>query len=174
MQPTYQGLIERVSPVGTHGARVPVIDPGSEEVFAEVRWATAEDAALALDTAEQALSGEWLTWSPTQRGRFLTATAAAVRRNAAELALLLTKEQGKPLHQASSAVEDAAALKGAVAGAAGTLAWNAGQSRGQRSRVKGYIRLGIEEGAADNRRRPARWCGRARLFCGTNSFCRLP
>ncbi len=108
MNTSYKGFVEKVWHEGADGTRVPVIDPATEEVFAEVSWGTAEDASLALEAAQKALSAEWSTWTPTKRGRLLVSVAAAIRRNVSELALLLSREQGKPLHQASSEVEDAA------------------------------------------------------------------
>lgn len=108
MNTSYQVFIDGVWREGSDGTRVPVIDPATEEPFAAVSWGTPEDAGLALEAAQKALSGEWSTWSPTRRGRFLLSVAAAIRRNVSELALLLSREQGKPLHQASSEVEDAA------------------------------------------------------------------
>ena len=108
MNTSYQVFIDGVWREGSDGTKVPVINPATEEIFAEVSWGSAEDASLTLEAAQKALSGEWSTWSPTRRGRFLLSVAAAVRRNVSELAMLLTNEQGKPLHQASSEVEDAA------------------------------------------------------------------
>ncbi len=108
MNTSYQVFIDGIWREGSDGTKVPVINPATEETFAEVSWGTAEDANLALEAAQKALSGEWAAWTPTRRGRFLTSVAAAVRRNAAEIAALLTSEQGKPLNQASSEVEDAA------------------------------------------------------------------
>lgn len=108
MNTFYQLLIDGVWREGSDGTRVAVIDPATEEAFAEVSWGTPEDANLALAAAEKALSGEWATWSPTRRGRFLFSVAAAVRRNASELSALFSKEHGKPPHQAAGEVEDAA------------------------------------------------------------------
>ncbi len=108
MNTSYQLFINGVWREGSDGTKVPVINPATEEIFAEVSWGTPEDAILALKAGQKALSGEWATWSPARRGRFLTSVAAAVRRNSADLAQLLSREQGKPLHQASSEVEDAA------------------------------------------------------------------
>ena len=108
MNHSYQVFINGIWREGSDGTRVAVTNPATEEVFATVSWGTPEDASLALAAAQAALSGEWAAWSPTRRGRFLLAVAASVRRNKAELALLLTSEQGKPLHQASAEVEDAA------------------------------------------------------------------
>jgi aldehyde dehydrogenase (NAD+) len=108
MNTSYQLFIDGVWREASDGTRVPVVNPATEESFAEVSWGTAEDADLALESSQKAMFGEWSTWTPTRRGRFLIAVAAAVRRNVSELALLLSREQGKPLHQASSEVEDAA------------------------------------------------------------------
>jgi aldehyde dehydrogenase (NAD+) len=108
MNTSAQILVDKVARKTLGGKRVPVIDPATEEVFAEVSWGTPEDARLALEAAQNALSGEWSTWTPTRRGRLLFSVAAAVRRNVSGLATLLSREQGKPLHQASSELEDAA------------------------------------------------------------------
>lgn len=108
MNNPYQLFIDGVWRDGSTGARVPVINPATEESFAEVCWGTPEDANLAVDASERALTGEWSTWSPTRRGRFLFAVAASVRRNAAELAVLFSQEHGKPPHQAAGELEDAA------------------------------------------------------------------
>ena len=93
---------------GSDGTKAPVINPATEEAFAEVCWGTPADADLALDAAEKAMTAEWATWSPTRRGRFLFSVAGAIRRNKTELAALFSREHGKPPHQASSEVEDAA------------------------------------------------------------------
>jgi aldehyde dehydrogenase (NAD+) len=108
MNTSYQFLIDGVWREGSDGTKVPVINPATEEAFAEVSWGTTEDASLALDAAQKALAGEWADWSPTRRGRFLFSVAAAVRRNIAELAVLFCQEHGKPPHQAAGELEDAA------------------------------------------------------------------
>ena len=108
MNTSYQLLIDGVWREGSDGTKAPVINPATEEIFAEVSWGTPEDASLAIGAAEKALSGEWSTWSPTRRGRFLFSVAAAVRRNATGLSALFSKEHGKPPHQAAGEVEDAA------------------------------------------------------------------
>ncbi len=108
MNTSYQLFIDGVWREGSDGKRVPVINPATEEAFAEVSWGTVDDANLAVESSQKALSGQWGTWSPTRRGRFLLSVAAAIRRNTAELSALFSKEHGKPPHQASSEVEDAA------------------------------------------------------------------
>ena len=41
---------------GSDGTKAPVINPATEEAFAEVCWGTPADADLALDAAEKAIA----------------------------------------------------------------------------------------------------------------------
>ena len=106
---------------GANGSKAPVVDPATEEPFAEVCWGTAEDARAAIEAAERALAGEWATWSPARRGRLLLTVSNLVRRAAPQLAEQLTREQGKPLHQAAAEVEAAARYLEYYAGLADKL-----------------------------------------------------
>ena len=110
MNTSYQLFIDGVWREGLDRTRMPVINPATEEAFAEVSWGTPQDANLALAAAEKALAagGEWASWSPTRRGRFLLSVATLIRQNKAELSALFCLEHGKPPHQASGEVEDAA------------------------------------------------------------------
>lgn len=108
MNNRYQLFIDGIWRKGSEGTWMPVINPATEEAFAEVSWGTPDDASLAIGAAEDALSGEWAAWNPTRRGRFLFAVAASIRRNIAELAELFSMEHGKPPHQATGELEDAA------------------------------------------------------------------
>ena len=108
MNTSYQLFIDGIWREGSEGTRVPVINPATEEAFAEVCWATPQDANLALEAGQKAGFGEWATWSPTRRGRFLNAVAASIRRNISQLSELFSMEHGKPSHQATSELQDAA------------------------------------------------------------------
>lgn len=73
-----------------------VVNPATEEVFATVARASQKQAADAIAAAKAAFPA----WSKTpieQRQAIVNKIADAVRDNAAELASLLTAEQGKPL-----------------------------------------------------------------------------
>ena len=69
MNTSYQLFIDGVWREGSDGTRVPVVNPATEEAFAEVSWGTPQDADLALAAAEKALAkgGEWASWTPTRR-----------------------------------------------------------------------------------------------------------
>ena len=79
--------------------RIEVQDPADEGIVATVADGTAEDAAEALQAAVAAQPA-WAALPPVERGRFVSALANAVRRQAARLARIVIAEQGKPLNQA--------------------------------------------------------------------------
>ncbi|RZL89425.1 MAG: aldehyde dehydrogenase family protein [Variovorax sp.] len=84
-------------------ATLDVIDPATEEVIARVPDCTPE----LLDATVQAAQAAFATWSRTpleQRRERLEALAQRIKDNADELALLLTREQGRPLPMAKAEV----------------------------------------------------------------------
>lgn len=69
------------------------------------------DVARAVAAARAAFdAGPWPRWSGAERSGVLLRTAALIRRDAAELALLETLESGKPIAQARDEVESTAGL----------------------------------------------------------------
>ncbi len=78
------------------GGSVPVEDPATGEVLAEVADATAEDAIAALDAAV-AVQDEWAAHPPRERGEILRRAFEELMERQDELALLMTLEMGKPL-----------------------------------------------------------------------------
>lgn len=84
-------------------ATLPVLDPATEQVIAEVPDCTAE----LLDTTVQAAQAAFAAWSATplpDRAARLVALAQRIKDHADELAALLTREQGKPLAMAKAEV----------------------------------------------------------------------
>ena len=73
-----------------------VVNPATEEVFAVVGRASQKQAGEAIAAAKAALTG-WAKTPIEKRQAAVTKLADIVRDNAAELAGLLTAEQGKPL-----------------------------------------------------------------------------
>ncbi len=76
--------------------KLKVVNPATEEVFATVERASQKQAADAIAAAKAAFPA----WSKTpieKRQAIVSKIADVVRDNAAELARLLTAEQGKPL-----------------------------------------------------------------------------
>ena len=84
-------------------ATLPVLDPATEQVIANVPDCTQE----LLDTTVQAAQAAFKDWgatTPAYRRERLEALAARVKEHADELALLLTREQGRPLALAKAEV----------------------------------------------------------------------
>lgn len=88
-------------------ATLPVEDPSTGEIFAEIGRGTAADVDEAVAAAEAARLGAWGRLTATERGRILTRIGQAVLDRAEELAVLESRDVGKPLKQARA---DALAL----------------------------------------------------------------
>ena len=78
------------------GKTFPTINPATEEVLAEVAEGTAEDVDRAVQAARKALeSGPWPKMDARDRGALLHRLADAMLREAEELAVLETLDNGK-------------------------------------------------------------------------------
>jgi len=75
---------------------VTVVNPATEEPIAELPQAGAEDAELAVAAARAAFPA-WRAVSPNDRVRLLRRLAALVEEHGEELALLETRNVGKPI-----------------------------------------------------------------------------
>jgi acyl-CoA reductase-like NAD-dependent aldehyde dehydrogenase len=73
-----------------------VVNPATEETIAELPEATAEDADRAVAAAKAAFPG-WRAVAPADRARLLRRLATLVEENGEELALLETRNVGKPI-----------------------------------------------------------------------------
>ncbi|MEJ8825016.1 aldehyde dehydrogenase family protein [Variovorax humicola] len=82
---------------------LPVLDPATEEVIAHVPDCTSELLDATVQAAQAAFSG-WSRTTQAHRRERLETLAARVLEHADELALLLTREQGRPLAMAKSEV----------------------------------------------------------------------
>ena len=89
------------------GESLPVVDPSTGAVFAQIARGTAGDIDRAVAAARAAYRGPWGRLSATERGRLLRRWADAVEAHADELAQLESQDTGKPLKQARA---DAIAL----------------------------------------------------------------
>ena len=89
------------------GAVLPVENPASGEVLAEVADASADDARAALDAA-CAAQRSWAATPPRERGEILRRAYEAMLARIDELALVITLEMGKPLKDARAEVSYAA------------------------------------------------------------------
>jgi len=89
------------------GERLDVEDPATTERIATFEEATDDVVDQAVTVAHRAYAS-WRREAPAQRGRILTAVAAALRADAEQLARLETIDTGKPLSQARADVETSA------------------------------------------------------------------
>jgi aldehyde dehydrogenase (NAD+) len=80
-------------------ALMPVINPATEEVIAEVAAATPADVDAAVTAARQALAGPWGTMPARERGRLLWQLGERLMERADEVARLETLHNGKPISE---------------------------------------------------------------------------
>jgi betaine-aldehyde dehydrogenase len=91
------------------GSYFPVFDPASEEIIAEVPDADEQDVNRAVAAAKAAFeSGPWPQTTAQERGRILFRLAERVRKEAAMLAELESRNSGKPIVEAESDIADVA------------------------------------------------------------------
>jgi betaine-aldehyde dehydrogenase len=99
------------------GERVPaasgqstvLLDPATQEPFAEVASAGPEDVDRAVASAHRAFAeGPWRRLTSRERGRLLLRLAELVREHAEELARLESRNVGKPIREAREEVQLAA------------------------------------------------------------------
>lgn len=88
---------------------IPVTNPATEEVIADVRDASEQDVAAAIEAADEA-QRSWDKTPARERGALLRDISDLTLDYTDELAELITQEQGKPLDHARGEVEDAADL----------------------------------------------------------------
>jgi succinate-semialdehyde dehydrogenase / glutarate-semialdehyde dehydrogenase len=82
---------------------IDVVNPATEEVIGSVPSAAAADVELAVATATRAFP-EWAATDVEQRAHVLAKAASLIEEHAADLAALLTSEQGKPIAEARGEV----------------------------------------------------------------------
>jgi len=105
----YQIYINGEFVEGNRGAYFPVYDPSTEDVIAEVPDSDAKDVDRAVRAARAAFdSGPWPQTTAQERGRILFRLAERVRKEAAMLAELESRNCGKPIVEAEFDVADTA------------------------------------------------------------------
>ncbi len=111
---------EWVAPV--RGGSIPVIDPATEEVFAQAPAGTAEDIDRAVKAARKAFDdGPWPRMSGKERAAVLRRIADGVTARQDELARIEVRDNGKPLPEALWDIGDVAGCFSYYAGLAETL-----------------------------------------------------
>ncbi|MCC6285863.1 MAG: NAD-dependent succinate-semialdehyde dehydrogenase [Phycisphaerales bacterium] len=95
-----------VGPDRVRGSRPALVirDPATDEVIARVASLERAESGRAIDHAAAAL-GPWRARTAMDRASCLDRLAALMRRDKERLALLMTREQGKPLAEARGEIE---------------------------------------------------------------------
>jgi succinate-semialdehyde dehydrogenase/glutarate-semialdehyde dehydrogenase len=81
-----------------------IINPATGELIDQVPKGTEDDVGIAVEAASSAFNG-WASASPQQRARIFYIAAGIARQRKDELAVLLTREQGKPLAESKNEIE---------------------------------------------------------------------
>ena len=86
-----------------------VLNPYNDQPLQTVQDYGVEDVQLAIDVAHQAFQ-DWRKSTPKQRSGYLKKIGDLMLEHKAELASILTSEQGKPLNEAAGEVGFAASF----------------------------------------------------------------
>jgi acyl-CoA reductase-like NAD-dependent aldehyde dehydrogenase len=81
------------------GKTMPVVNPATEEVIAEVPSADKGDVDLAVAAARAALAGSWSKLSARERGRLVRRLGERLMERADDVARLETLHNGKPISE---------------------------------------------------------------------------
>src|SRR6476661_5617624 len=88
---------------GSASESIPVEDPATEEVIAEIANADASDASEALASCVEH-QAEWQHTAPRERGEILRRAWELITERADDLALLMTLEMGKSVAESKAEV----------------------------------------------------------------------
>lgn len=88
---------------------IEVINPATEEVFAEVSPASLEEIKEAVRAAQAAFLS-WSKLSPAERANYLYRASEIILQKSDQMARTLTSEQGKPLKEAEGEVKGSAGV----------------------------------------------------------------
>jgi len=106
---TYQLFINGEWVASSSNKTIPVYDPSTEEIIAQVPDANADDVNRAVAAAKAAFEdGPWATTTPQERGRVLFRVAEKIRQKSAMLAELECRNTGKPIVEAEYDINDVA------------------------------------------------------------------
>jgi len=83
----------------TSGKTMPVVNPATEEVIAEVASADRSDVDAAVAAARTALNGPWSVLSARERGRLVRQLGERLMARADDIARLETLHNGKPISE---------------------------------------------------------------------------
>ncbi|MFE3291027.1 aldehyde dehydrogenase family protein [Rhodococcus sp. NPDC059234] len=91
--------------------RIDVVDPATEEVWASVPDASADDVDRAVDAADRAFRGAgWSDLAPSVRAEYLLRLADEIDKRAEPLSWTNTRENGSPIAETGGAAANAASI----------------------------------------------------------------
>ncbi|MET1219267.1 MAG: NAD-dependent succinate-semialdehyde dehydrogenase [Glaciecola sp.] len=93
----------------SNGHTFAVYDPATGEHITDVSAGTTQDAVVAIESAKRAFS-TWRKTTAKTRSELLLRWYAAIIDNADDLAIIMTREQGKPLAEAKAEIMYAASF----------------------------------------------------------------
>ena len=85
---------------GSGDRRLAIVNPATEETFAEVSSATAAEIAQAVEAGQTAFESGWRDMPPGRRAELLHGLARRIRDNVESIAQLETRNVGKPISDA--------------------------------------------------------------------------
>jgi acyl-CoA reductase-like NAD-dependent aldehyde dehydrogenase len=103
------------------GKRTTLINPATEEPFAEVAAADISDVSAAIESAHKAWESGWRDLNPGKRTEILYNVAMVLRENLEPIAQLETRQIGKPISDARDEAGLGARVFEFYAGAMGTF-----------------------------------------------------
>ncbi|HZW53652.1 MAG TPA: aldehyde dehydrogenase family protein, partial [Candidatus Elarobacter sp.] len=83
----------------TGGETFATVNPATEEELAQVAAGTAEDVDRAVAAAREAYEKHWRPMRPADRAKYVYRIARAITERSRELAVLETKDGGKPIKE---------------------------------------------------------------------------
>jgi acyl-CoA reductase-like NAD-dependent aldehyde dehydrogenase len=106
---------------GSGAKRLAIVNPATEETFADVSSATASEIGQAVEAGQAAFESGWRDMPPGQRAELLHGLAKRIRDNVEAIAQLETRNVGKPIGDARWEVDAGAKVFEYYAGAIGHL-----------------------------------------------------
>ena len=106
---------------GSNAKRLAIVNPATEETFAEVSSATTDEIGQGVEAAQAAFESGWRDMPPGQRAELLHGLAKRIRDNVEAIAQLETRNVGKPIGDARWEADAGAKVFEYYAGAIGHL-----------------------------------------------------
>ena len=106
---------------GSGAKRLAIVNPATEETFADVSSATASEIGQAVEAGQAAFESGWRDMPPGQRAELLHGLAKRIRDNVEAIAQLETRNVGKPIGDARWEADAGAKVFEYYAGAIGHL-----------------------------------------------------